>query len=271
MTPPVLPVLEVRGLNKLFGRVAAAQDISVSVAAGEVVSIIGANGAGKTTFVNMITGYTKPSSGVIRFRGRDLVGLPPRAVTRLGVCRSFQVPQVFATLSVLDNLMIAHGLAEPGRTALSTLDTPARRAACEAFLATYQIADYRDRPAAVVPQGVRKLLDIAMATARPATLLLLDEPTSGISTEEKFGLMDIVMAALARRQATVIFIEHDIDIVERYGTRVLAFHEGRILADGPTGVVLADPKIREHVIGRRADRAGRAVPATPAGGGPGGA
>jgi branched-chain amino acid transport system ATP-binding protein len=269
MTPPVLPVLDIRGLNKLFGRVAAAQDITVSVGAEEVVSIIGANGAGKTTFVNMITGYTRPTSGVIRFRGHDLIGLPPRAVTRLGVCRSFQVPQVFGTLSVLENLMIADGLAEPGRTALSTLATPARRASCEALLATYQIADYRDRPAAVVPQGVRKLLDIAMATARPATLLLLDEPTSGISTEEKFPMMDVVMAALARRQATVIFIEHDIDIVERYGTRVLAFHEGRILADGPPGAVLVDPKIREHVTGRRAGRAEGAAPTVPAAGGPG--
>jgi branched-chain amino acid transport system ATP-binding protein len=114
-----------------------------------------------------------------------------------------------------------------------------------------------------VPQGIRKLLDIAMATARPATLLLLDEPTSGISTEEKFGLMDIVMAALARRQATVIFIEHDIEIVERYGPRVLAFHEGRILADGPPSAVLVDPRIRAHVTGRRTSRAdGAAVPAT---------
>jgi ABC-type branched-subunit amino acid transport system ATPase component len=199
MTSPVLPVLDIRGLNKLFGRVTAAQDITVSVGAEEVVSIIGANGAGKTTFVNMITGYTRPTSGVIRFRGHDLIGLPPRAVTRLGVCRSFQVPQVFATLSVLENLMIAHGLAEPGRTALSTLATPARRADCEALLA----------------------------------------------------------------------IEHDIDIVERYGTRVLAFHEGRILADGPPGAVLVDPKIREHVTGRRAGRAEGAAPTVPAAGGPG--
>ncbi len=257
MTPPVL---EVRSLHKQFGGVAAAHDVTVSVAAGEVVSIIGANGAGKTTFVNMITGYVKPTSGVIRFRGQDLVGLPPRAVTRLGVCRSFQVPQVFSSLSVFENVMIAHGLAETGPIALRALATPARGAACDALLATYRIAEYRDRPAAVVPQGVRKLLDIAMATARSATLLLLDEPTSGISTEEKFAMMDIVMVALARRQATVIFIEHDIDIVERYSTRVLAFHEGRILADGAPGVVLADPRIREHVTGRRSG-AGSPVPA----------
>ena len=248
MTEP--PVLEVRGLTKLFGQVVAARDIDVSVGPREIVGIIGTNGAGKTTFVNMVTGYARPSAGRIRFRGRDLVGLPPRVITGLGVCRSFQVPQVFATLSVLDNLLIAHGLADAhGATMWRRLTTPARVASCEALLRTYQIEAYRDRPAALVPQGVRKLLDIAMATAREATLLFLDEPTSGISSEEKFAIMDIVMAALAERRAIVVFIEHDIDIVARYGTRVLAFHEGRILADGAPVAVLTDPRVREHVTG----------------------
>ena len=245
-----IPVLEVRGLTKLFGQVVAARDIDVSVGPREIVGIIGTNGAGKTTFVNMVTGYARPSAGRIRFRGRDLVGLPPRVITGLGVCRSFQVPQVFATLSVLDNLLIAHGLADArSGTMWRRLTTPARVASCEALLRTYQIEAYRDRPAALVPQGVRKLLDIAMATAREATLLFLDEPTSGISSEEKFAIMDIVMAALAERRAIVVFIEHDIDIVERYGTRVLAFHEGRILADGAPVAVLTDPRVREHVTG----------------------
>jgi len=244
-------VLEVRGLTRLFGQVVAARDIDVSIAPREIVGIIGTNGAGKTTFVNMVTGYTRPSAGTIRFRGRDLVGLPPRAIARLGVCRSFQVPQVFATLSVLDNLLVALGVAEArGGAMLRRLTTPDRVDRCETLLRTYQIEAYRDRPAALVPQGVRKLLDIAMATAREATLLFLDEPTSGISSEEKFAIMDIVMAALAERRAIVVFIEHDIDIVERYGTRVLAFHEGRILADGAPAAVLTDPRVREQVTGR---------------------
>ena len=245
-------VLDVRGLTKLFGQVVAAQHIDVSVATEEIVSIIGANGAGKTTFVNMVTGYARPTAGSIRFHGQELVGLPPREITRLGVCRSFQVPQVFSTMSVIENLLIAHGLADLHRGAgLRALATGARVAACEALLRTYQIDAYRDRPATVVPQGVRKLLDIAMATAREATLLFLDEPTSGIATEEKFVVMDTVMAALAQRKATVVFIEHDIDIVERYGRRVLAFHEGRILADGAPSDVLRDAGVREHVTGRR--------------------
>lgn len=246
------PVLEVRRLTKLFGQVVAAQSIDVDVATEEIVSIIGANGAGKTTFVNMVTGYAKPSAGSIRFRGQELVGLRPREITRLGVCRSFQVPQVFPTMSVMENLLIAHGLADLDHGAgLRALATGARVAACEALLRTYQIDAYRDRAATVVPQGVRKLLDIAMATAREATLLFLDEPTSGIATEEKFAVMDTIMAALAQRKATVVFIEHDIDIVERYGRRVVAFHEGRILADGPPSDVLRDAGVREHVTGSR--------------------
>ena len=244
------PVLEVRRLTKLFGQVVAARDIDVSIGDQEIVGIIGTNGAGKTTFVNMVTGYARPTAGSIRFRGRDLVGLPPRTIAGLGVCRSFQVPQVFATLSVLENLLIAHGLAGAhGRAMLRRLTTPGRVASCEALLRTYQIEAYAERAAALVPQGVRKLLDIAMATAREASLLFLDEPTSGISSEEKFAVMDIVMAALTARKVTVVFIEHDIDIVERYGTRVVAFHEGRILADGDHAVVLADPRVREHVTG----------------------
>ena len=250
MTGP--PVLEVRRLTKLFDQVVAARDIDVSIATEEIVSIIGANGAGKTTFVNLVTGYAHPSAGSIRFRGQELVGLRPRDITRLGVCRSFQVPQVFSTMSVLDNLLIAYGLADSGRRAgLHPLASRDRVAACEGLLRVYRIEAYRDRPAAVVPQGVRKLLDIAMATAREATLLFLDEPTSGIASEEKFAVMDTVMSALTQRKATVVFIEHDIDIVERYGRRVVAFHEGRILADGPPADVLGDAGVREHVTGRR--------------------
>jgi branched-chain amino acid transport system ATP-binding protein len=245
-------VLEVRRLTKLFGQVVAALDIDVTVVAEEIVSIIGANGAGKTTFVNMVTGYARPSAGSIRFRGQELVGRAPREITRLGVCRSFQVPQVFSSMSVIENLLIAHGLADLDRGAgLRVLATGARVAACEALLRTYQIDGYRDRPATVVPQGVRKLLDIAMATAREASLLFLDEPTSGIATEEKFAIMDTIMSALTQRKATVVFIEHDIDIVARYSRRVVAFHEGRILADGTPADVLGDAGVRAHVTGTR--------------------
>ena len=191
------PILEVQDLGKTFGRITAARDITVAVPAQQTVGIIGANGAGKTTFVNLITGYLKPSSGRIRFEGKDITDLTPREITRLGVGRSFQVAQVFSTLSVLDNMAIAIGIARRGAGALwRPLRTPRLLKDAEAILERYRIADYRHALASTLPQGVRKLLDIAMAVAASPRLVLLDEPTSGISVEEKYEIMEVVVGAL---------------------------------------------------------------------------
>jgi branched-chain amino acid transport system ATP-binding protein len=250
------PILEVENLQKTFGAVVAAKDINVAVAAGEVVGIIGANGAGKTTFVNMVTGYLKPSAGRVRFQGRDITGLPPRQVTAAGISRSFQVSQVFMTMTVFDNLLTALAIAQsPGTAMLRPLRRPELVEQSEATLARYSIAGYRDQPASQLPQGVRKLLDIAMAMVSRPQILLLDEPTSGISVEEKFGLMDVVMGALAAERVTVLFIEHDMEIVERYVGRVLAFYQGEIICDAPPAQALVDPRVQEFVIGREAHRA----------------
>ncbi len=243
-------LLEAVGVNKSFGAVTAAHQIDVAVAPHEVVGIIGANGAGKTTFVNMVTGWLQPTSGQILFEGRDITGMAPRAITRLGICRSFQVAQVFASASVFDNLLIALGIAEAGAGAgLRRLRRPDIEARVDIILRRYRIAEYRDQRAGTLPQGIRKLLDIAMATVADPKILLLDEPTSGISSEEKFELMDVVMGALRDEGVTVLFIEHDMEIVSRYVSRVLAFYQGEIICDGPPAEALADPKVREYVIG----------------------
>ncbi|MDF1792249.1 MAG: ABC transporter ATP-binding protein [Thalassobaculaceae bacterium] len=243
-------ILEATSLNKTFGAVTAAKDINVAVAKDEIVGIIGANGAGKTTFVNMVTGWLPPSSGSIKFDGKDITGLAPRKITRLGICRSFQVAQVFMTATVFDNLLIALGIADShGFAALKPLRVADREARADAILRRYQIHDYRDQVAGTLPQGIRKLLDIAMAMVAQPKILLLDEPTSGISIEEKFGLMDIVMAALKEDGVTVLFVEHDMEIVERYVGRVLAFYQGEIICDAPPAQALVDPKVIEFVIG----------------------
>lgn len=244
-------VLEVRDLEKNFGGVVAAHNINVDLETGEAVGIIGANGAGKTTFVNMVTGYLVPSAGTIEFMGRNLIGLKPREITRLGLCRSFQVSQVFQSETVFDNMLMAYGIAErSGFGLLAPLDTEERGARVDAHLARYRIDEYRDIAASALPQGVRKLLDIAMATVRNPRLIMLDEPTSGISVEEKFGLMDIIMQALRDAETTVLFIEHDMEIVERYVSRVLAFYQGEIICDAPTADALRDEKVKEFVIGQ---------------------
>ncbi len=245
------PVLKVQDLEKNFGGVVAARDINVEVNEGETIGIIGANGAGKTTFVNMVTGYLPPSSGQVEFLGKNLIGFKPRDVTKLGLCRSFQVPQVFLSETVFDNMLVAYGIAEQvGWNLFRPIHTDEREHRVDQQLSRYQISDYRDTPASALPQGVRKLLDIAMATVRNPKLVMLDEPTSGISVEEKFDLMDIIMEALRQESTTVMFIEHDMEIVERFVDRVWAFYQGEIICDAPTAEAMVDEKVREFVIGQ---------------------
>ncbi len=245
-------LLSVVGLGKRFGAYAALRDVSVEVAAGEVVGIIGTNGAGKTTFVNLVTGWVRPSAGVVRFGGVDVTGRRPRAMTRLGLCRSFQVAQVFSRLSALENMVLAAATAEArGWGLLRDPDTAVRRAAAMDALGRLGLADQAGVVAGTLPQGRRKLLDIGMALAARPRLLLLDEPTSGVGADEKLGLMDAVMPVLAAAGATVLFIEHDMEVVERYCSRVLAFMEGRIVADGTPASVLAQADVRDAIVGRR--------------------
>ncbi|GAB5469205.1 MAG: ABC transporter ATP-binding protein [Rhodospirillales bacterium] len=246
------PILSADAVSKSFGQVIAARDITVAIPEGQTVGIIGANGAGKTTFVNMITGYLTPSSGRIRFRDKDITGLGPKRITRLGVCRSFQIAQVFPTLTTLENMVSALGVADrlAGRAGLfSPLRTEARQERATEILRHYGIDDYAGRLAGVLPQGVRKLLDIAMAVAASPEVVLLDEPTSGVSAEEKFATMDAIMHALGESGITVLFVEHDMEIVERYADRVLAFYDGTIMADGTPRETLSQQDVREFVIG----------------------
>ena len=252
-------ILETRGLTRTFGAVTAASDISVAVEEDSVIGLIGTNGAGKTTFVNMVTGYLKPTTGTIWFKGQDITPLHPRQITRRGISRSFQIPQLYGSLTALDNLVVAFGIvlrdAKPspfGRVPklVPGYGVPLQEAA-EAMLERFGLTEFRDKPASVLPGGVRKLLDIAMALTVKPEVLMLDEPTSGVSSEEKFAIMDRVMQAARAEGATVLFVEHDMDIVSRYAQRVLAFYDGRIIADGDTATVLADEEVRRYVIGNR--------------------
>jgi branched-chain amino acid transport system ATP-binding protein len=248
-------ILVVRDLEKAFGNVVAARDISLEVPPQQTVGIIGANGAGKTTFVNMITGHLRPSKGSIAFEDRDITGLPSRAITRLGISRSFQVAQIFPSLTVLDNLCaaaaIAHGSEGVLGCAITPLRSPRTLAEAEALIELFQIARFRDSRATTLPQGVRKLLDIGMAMASWPRLLLLDEPTSGISIEEKFDIMDVVMSALRTRKITVLFVEHDMEIVARFAERVLAFYDGTLIADGTPDETLGDPRVQMLIGGAK--------------------
>jgi branched-chain amino acid transport system ATP-binding protein len=251
------PILEAQSLRKNFGAVIAAWDISAAIKKDAVVGLIGANGAGKTTFINMITGYLKPSSGTIHFQGRDITPLPPREITRLGVCRSFQIPQLYDSLTVEENILVGLGIVSMVNKKSLFSKTPQHRAqpqgagleAAGAIMERFSLSDYRDKPANVLPGGIRKLLDIAMSMVGKPQIMMLDEPTSGINADQKFDIMDMIMEALRAEGVTVLFVEHDMDIVSRYSERILAFYEGRIIADGGPKEVLADSKVRQYVIG----------------------
>jgi branched-chain amino acid transport system ATP-binding protein len=243
--------LETIGLTKTFGAVTAASNISVEIEQDAIVGMIGGNGAGKTTFLNLITGYLKPTSGTIRCEGRDITSLSPRKVTQLGICRSFQIPQVFGSLTTYENLLVGTGIVAraSGTWARQAIKATDIHAAAEQMMARFHLADHRDSRSGVLPEGVRKLLDIAMAMVLRPRILLLDEPTSGVSAEEKFALMDVVFDAIRGDKVTVLFVEHDIEIVRRYARRVLAFYDGCIIADGSAESVLNDGKVRELVVG----------------------
>jgi len=247
----VSTILETAGLTKVFGAVTAASNISVALEEDSIVGLIGGNGAGKTTFLNLVTGYLAPTSGTVRFQGRDITGLAPRRITRLGICRSFQIPQVFDSLTTYENLLVGLGIVALGRKAFvgSALGDQEPEQVAEEMLERFRLREYRDAPASVLPEGVRKLLDIAMALAVKPKVLLLDEPTSGVSADEKFALMDLVLGAIRADRVTVLFVEHDMDIVRRYTQRIVAFYDGKVIADGAPAAVLADAGVRRFVVG----------------------
>ena len=251
-------VLNARDLNKRFGAVTAAANVSAAIEQDSVVGLIGTNGAGKTTFINMITGYIKPDTGTIEFKGRDITALAPREVTRIGIGRSFQIPQLYSSLSVFENMMVGLGVVlrnaglggffSRGRPNVPGHGAPAEDVA-ERILARFGLDDYRNKNAQVLPGGVRKLLDIALTMVAKPAILLLDEPTSGVSAEEKFGMMEMVMAAVKAEGATVLFVEHDMEVVSRFAERVLAFYDGRIIADASPEIALRDPEVKRYVVG----------------------
>ncbi len=243
------PVLRAKGLNKTFGAVVAAANIDVDVPTGQRLSLIGANGAGKTTFVNMVTGYLTPDTGEIFLDGQPITKKNPRQITQMGVCRSFQIPQLCEGMTPRQNLMVAVGASRDGFSFFRPVGAEGANEQVAELLERFDIGAYADRPVSELPGGVRKLLDIAMALVRHPKVLLLDEPTSGVSSEEKFGLMDTVMAAVSSEPVTVLFVEHDMDIVTRYADRILAFYAGEIIADDRPDEVLSDVRVQRYVTG----------------------
>ncbi|MEW6424788.1 MAG: ABC transporter ATP-binding protein [Bacillota bacterium] len=232
-------LLEVEDLTIHFDMIAAADNLNVAINTGEVVGIIGPNGAGKTTFLNLVTGYLKPQKGRIMLMGKDIVGLRPHEITAMGVARSFQMPQLFLELTVLENILVA--LATGTGCSLHfwrPLKNKKRINEAHEILDRLGIDEMHDRLAGEISEGDRKLLDVAMAFALKPKLLFMDEPTSGVSTEDKFQVMDTLMNVLNQSEVTTVFIEHDMSVVQRYAKRVLVLSEGKVVADGHPEAIL---------------------------------
>lgn len=248
--PEGAPLLATRDLTKWFGAVRAADAVNVEIRPGELVGIVGANGSGKTTFLNIVTGYLRPDRGRIFFLGEDRTGLPPRAITKLGIARSFQIPQLYTSFGVLESLLLSLAAQRGVGTAFwQPLYRHAWMEEAGEILERFGLAAYRRRPVNELPEGGRKLLDIALSFALKPKLLLMDEPTSGVSIEDKFQVMDTLVAVLRQSDVTTVFVEHDMEVVERYSRRVLVFDNGRVIADGLPAEMLADPEVRKAVLG----------------------
>jgi branched-chain amino acid transport system ATP-binding protein len=248
-------ILEARDVRKLYGAYVALDGVSLSIGAGEFVSIIGPNGAGKSTLINVLTGVLAPSSGTVRFKDRDIGGAGPVALARLGMARSFQLVQIFPDLTVLETLQAA-AVSRLGRGArlFASLgsDRQVRTEALE-VAALFGLDGKAHVLARELPQGDKKLLDVASAFTLRPEIILLDEPTSGVSTADKHAVMEILVGA-ARQIGlrAIIQVEHDMDIVFGYSDRVIALHQGKILADATPAAIRADARVVDTVIGRKA-------------------
>lgn len=243
------PILLAKDVNLAFGGVIAADHINFELNEGERLAVIGQNGAGKTTFINICTGYLKPTSGQILFNGTDITGKTPRSIVRLGLGRSFQLPQLFVEHTVQECLEIAAAARNGNLSLLKSLSASVDR---HEIIETMELVGLRDKAneiSGALPEGHKKLLDVAMALMLRPKLIIMDEPTSGVSSEDKHDLMALVMQALEERKVTSWFVEHDVDIVSKYATRVAAWISGKIAADGTPDEVLKNLQVRKEVLG----------------------
>lgn len=243
------PVLEVRHLTRFYGGVRALDDVSFNVAPGELLALIGPNGAGKSTCFNIINGQLRPDAGEVRLLGRPITGLAPRGIARLGVGRTFQIASVFNSMTVLENVQTTLAAAQGGTFSLWRSASPLARDEAMDLLDQVGLAQMLHRPAATLAYGDIKRLELAMALAGTSSLLLMDEPTAGMSADERQDMIRLVRDLTRSRGLAVLFTEHSMDVVFGHADRVIVLADGRIIADGGVAEVQADPQVRNVYLG----------------------
>jgi len=249
-------ILEARDVTVFYGDVCALAGVSLAVRDGEFVSIIGPNGAGKSTLINVLTGVLHPTSGDVRFNDRDVRGIGPVALARLGMARSFQLVHIFPDLTVLETLQAAvvSRLGRGTRLFASLAGDRQVQAQALEVAELFGLAGQRHAASKHLPQGDKKLLDVASAFALRPEIILLDEPTSGVSTADKTAIMEILVTASRRIGCrAIIQVEHDMDIVFGYSDRIIALHEGKVLADAAPAAIRENRHVVDTVIGRLPD------------------
>lgn len=242
-------VLEARHLSKSFNAIRAVDDVSFALHKGELLALIGPNGAGKSTCFNMMMGQLRPTAGAVFLNGEDLTGLTPREVWRRGVGRTFQITATYQSMTVVENVQMA--MISHNRRVFSILPYAHRlyRDEAMALLDMVGMADQADRSCAVLAYGDLKRLELAIAMAHEPTLLLMDEPTAGMAPRERIALMKLTADIVRDRGISVLFTEHDMDVVFAHAHRVMVLNRGKLIADGSVEQIRNNPQVQEVYLG----------------------
>jgi branched-chain amino acid transport system ATP-binding protein len=246
-----VPLLECRGLVRRFGALVAVDDVDMTLEPGEIRAVIGPNGAGKSTFFNLVTGVLRPDAGRVVFAGADITGMPVHRVAQLGIARTFQQCHVFPALTARENVRIAAQARDRQRWRLLGGGSVVRRSATIAAEAIerMRLAGFAEQTAAMLSHGDQRLLEVAMAIAQKPRLLMLDEPTQGLSLEETGRAVQLLKQLLAAGDLSVLLVEHDMEVVFKLADNITVLHRGRVIADGLPAAVRADRGVRSAYLG----------------------
>jgi branched-chain amino acid transport system ATP-binding protein len=249
-----MDLLAVSNVTKRFGEFTAIDGLSLSLAEGRVTAVIGPNGAGKTTLINLVTGAVLPDSGEIRFRGEAITRLPIHERVRKGLSRSFQIMNVFARLTVLENILVPV-LARGGRVAGALRDVTREDEAISetrALLEEIGLSQHQDAAAGVLSHGDQRLLELGIAVATRPQLCFLDEPSSGLTSVERGAVLALVRKLSAEQRTTFVIVEHDMDAVFALADWIVVLNRGRLLAEGTPAEIRESREVREIYLGEEA-------------------
>lgn len=242
-------VLEVRNLSKSFGGIHAVNDVSFSVARGELLALIGPNGAGKTTCFNMLMGQLKPSNGDVFLQQERITGLLPRKVWRKGVGRTFQITGTYQSMTVLENVQMALISHHRRLFSIRPYATRLYRDEAMSLLELVGMPEQAQRACAILAYGDLKRLELAIALCHEPSLLLMDEPTAGMAPRERIALMQLTAEIVAQRNISVLFTEHDMDVVFAHAHRIMVLNRGELIAEGSADMIRNNPMVQEVYLG----------------------